>query len=271
MTEESETILEESEIKEEFKEMISTSSSSSSSSSSSPRELIFLQTRGISKLQIKPHLIKYYRRPSTNIPFIPSIRILKRDIRRKYVEMISNVINSHDAALFSSFIDEFYHPNFSISYTSPQTVEHFFKPLHLIGRDRVKTFLLGGFFFVPDGVEIHSDNKICKRLNENGSRIVGNLEKSGTMIYLPKEIKGVPVDRNKSLRDCLRSLETPPPPIRSHEDIVNNFQLSLQPLRVRSRSHYQIVLDENHRFLSLQVYYYDVSFTPLPLGELNRE
>ncbi len=68
----------------------------------------------ITESQTKPKAkqIRYYRRPSTNIPFIPSIRILKRDIRRKYVQMISNVMNSHDVSLFSSFIDEFYHPNF---------------------------------------------------------------------------------------------------------------------------------------------------------------
>eukprot|EP01040_Poterioochromonas_malhamensis_P005721 gene5721-6149_t len=140
-----------------------------------------------------------------------------------------------------------------------------------MGRDKAKTFLLGSFFLVPDGIELHSDSKICKRLNENGSRIIGKIEKSGTMIYLPKEINGVPVDRKNSLTDCLPSLDTPPPPVRSQEDVVKNFQLSQKPLQVKSRSSYEIVLDENHRFLSLNVYYYDVTFTPLPFEQVSQE
>ncbi len=248
-------------MKEESKEKDSNSSSTS--------KVIYPTCRRLIKPQIKPHLIKYYRRPVSNVPFIPSIRVLKRDIRRKYVEMMSNVVNSHDVALFSSFMDEFYHPNFTITYSSPPTVQHFFKPLHLRGRDNVKDFLSGTFFLVPDEVELHSDIKICKGLNESGSRIIGSVEKTGTIIYIPKEIKTVPVDSNNSLRDCLSALEEPPPLIRSHDDVMKHFQLSQKPLRVRSRSHYQIVLDENHRFLSLQVYYYDVTFIPLPSVEVS--
>lgn len=239
-------------------------------SSSSTSKVIY-PTRRLIKSQIKPHLTKYYRRPAANIPFIPSIRVLKRDIRRKYIEMMSNVINSHDATLFSSFVDEFYHPSFSLYYTSPETVQKVFRPLHLEGRDTVKDFLLGSFFLFPDEVHLYSDIKICKRLNESGSRIIGSVEKLGTMIYLPKEINGEPVDRNNTLRDCLPALDSLPPPIHCQEDIVNNFQLSLQPLRMRSRSNYQIVLDENHRITSLYMYYYDLTFTPLPLDEVHRD
>eukprot|EP01040_Poterioochromonas_malhamensis_P005722 gene5722-6150_t len=141
----------------------------------------------------------------------------------------------------------------------------------LKGRDTVKDFLLGSFFLFPDEVHLYSDIKICKRLNESGSRIIGSVEKLGTMIYLPKEINGEPVDRNNTLRDCLPALDSLPPPIHCQEDIVNNFQLSLQPLRMRSRSNYQIVLDENHRITSLYMYYYDLTFTPLPLDEVHRD
>ncbi len=102
----------------------------SNSSSSGAGELI-LATRQKTKSELKPdhkdNQIKYYRRPSTNIPFIPSIRILKRDIRRKYVGMMSNVMNSHDMTLFSSFIDDFCHPNFSISHSWPQNTRQFFQ------------------------------------------------------------------------------------------------------------------------------------------------
>ncbi len=135
----------------------------------------------------------------------------------------------------------------------------------MTGRANVKTFLSGGFYLVPDGIEIHSDSKICKRLHESGSRILGNMEKTGTMIYLPKEINGVLFDSNSSLRDCLPCLG---PPIRTQEDLTKNFQLIQQPLRVRTHSSYEIVLDENHCFLSLHMYFHDISFTPLSLDQV---
>eukprot|EP01040_Poterioochromonas_malhamensis_P004653 gene4653-4986_t len=93
------------------------------------------------------------------------------------------------------------------------------------------------------------------------------MEKTGTMIYLPKEINGIPVDRNNSLKDCLPSLG-PPAAIRSQEDLTKNFQLSQQPLRARSHSSYEIVLDENHCFLTLHMYFHDLSLTPISLDQV---
>ncbi len=221
------------------------------------------ETRRITKSQTKPEQIKYYRRPSTNIPFIPSLRILKRDIRRKYVEMISNVINSHDPTLFSSFIDEFYHHNCSSTHTFPNNAESFFRPHLLKGKESLKSFHTSTCHLLPDGVVRHSENQICKRLNESGSRIVGKVETTGTMIYLPKQINGMPIDNSYSIRDFLPALESPPPVINSSDELVEKFQISTQPMQFIMRANYEIVLDENHRFLSMNLYCYDMTFTPV--------
>eukprot|EP01040_Poterioochromonas_malhamensis_P005719 gene5719-6146_t len=94
------------------------------------------------------------------------------------------------------------------------------------------------------------------------------MEKTGTMIYIPKEINGEPVDRNNSFKDFLPVLDSPPPPIHSHEDLIKNVQLGSEPLKMRMCSTYQIVLDENHRLLSLHMDCYEFSFTPLSRDEV---
>ncbi len=51
------------------------------------------------------------RRLSKNPIFMPELRILRRDIRRRYAEMFVNVINSHDLPLLIKFVQEFCRPD----------------------------------------------------------------------------------------------------------------------------------------------------------------
>ena len=48
-------------------------------------------------------VIKKRKRRCINPSFMPEIRILRRDIRRRYGEMIVNVANSHDMNLMLQF------------------------------------------------------------------------------------------------------------------------------------------------------------------------
>lgn len=206
---------------------------------------------------IPPEVAKFYRR---NVPFIPSIRILKRDIRRKYVEMIPNVMNSHDVLLFSSFIDDFYHPNCSSTHTYPEDAQSFFRPLLLKGKESLKCFHTSTSFLLPDGVVRFYDNKICQRLNEAGSRIIGKVDTTGTIIYIPKNNNQIPLDSSHPIRECEPSLE-PPPPIRSKEDLIEKFQISTNPIQFIMRANYEIVLDEQNRFINMNFYCYEMEFT----------
>ena len=206
---------------------------------------------------IPPEVAKFYRR---NAPFIPSIRILKRDIRRKYVEMIPNVMNSHDVLLFSSFIDDFYHPNCSSTHTYPEDAQSFFRPLLLKGKESLKCFHTSTSFLLPDGVVRFYDNKICQRLNEAGSRIIGKVDTTGTIIYIPKNNNQIPLDSSHPIRECEPSLE-PPPPIRSKEDLIEKFQISTNPIQFIMRANYEIVLDEQNRFINMNFYCYEMEFT----------
>eukprot|EP01040_Poterioochromonas_malhamensis_P005720 gene5720-6147_t len=82
----------------------------------------------------------------------------------------------------------------------------------------------------------------------------------GTVIYLPKLINGIPVD-NRNPISFLQSIESPPPTILNHEDLAAKFQISTQPMQFIMKATYEITLDENHRFLSMNLYCYDMIFS----------
>lgn len=53
---------------------------------------------------------KSYKRLSNNPVYMPALRILKRDIRRKYADMMNNVLNSDDRKLIWNFFRDFSTP-----------------------------------------------------------------------------------------------------------------------------------------------------------------
>lgn len=55
---------------------------------------------------------KWKRPLSSNPAYHPTLRILKRDIRRKYGDMLNNVFNSHDLKLISEFFQTFANRDF---------------------------------------------------------------------------------------------------------------------------------------------------------------
>jgi hypothetical protein len=74
------------------------------------------------------HVPQYYHREKgrrkrkrrcMNPNFMPEIRILRRDIRRRYGEMLLNVANTHDPSLFEKFIEDIFHPDCQIIRNQP--------------------------------------------------------------------------------------------------------------------------------------------------------
>ncbi len=142
---------------------------------------------------------KYYRKPPFKVPFIPSIRILKRDIRRKYLDIFNNVVNSHNDQLFSSFVDDFYRPDAFMAHSFPENAPPCFGTVEIQGLDLLKRMQAMSDFTMPDSVTRLSNAQICKRLNEESSRIIGNYHVQATAIYLPKVHKGREVDSNSAI------------------------------------------------------------------------
>ncbi len=217
---------------------------STSSNSPTPIEPTTIRKR-------KPR--KCGRKPAFKPPFIPSIRILKRDIRRKYMDMIMNVKNSHNESLYLSFMKEFYAPNCSAS--------EYFGDYSLYG---VSDFKLGtieelqrsyniGYFMMPDTIGRFTSFQVCKRLNEIGSRIVGKGTIEGTVIRIPKDPQEIE-----------RKIHTGACGMISEESKVDlNDFVSIKPERIFMNASFCFFLDEFHRFVHLEYIVESLQFSPI--------
>ncbi len=72
---------------------------------------------------------KSYKRPSNNPVYMPALRILRRDIRRRYCEMMNNVVNSYDSSLILNFFHDFSIPNLQRVLYYPMILCNYFNKL----------------------------------------------------------------------------------------------------------------------------------------------
>lgn len=82
---------------------------------------------------------KSYKRLSINPTFMPALRIFKNDIRRRYIDMITNVINSYDTKLHEKFFLDFALPGATHTYHRfpPEFLALLQHPPHLVGLEQV--------------------------------------------------------------------------------------------------------------------------------------
>ncbi len=121
---------------------------------------------------------------------MPSLRILRRDIRRKYSTMISNVFNSHDIDFVAKFFQEFSLPNLEICHEfgdcfSPPS--YHLRRSQEFGIDKIVESFRINFHLIPDSVFRFTDVKVCQKLREQGSRIISYATVTGTMLYEMKK------------------------------------------------------------------------------------
>lgn len=117
------------------------------------------------------------RRRHANPSFLPAIRILRRDIRRKYSEMMANVLNSCDAALHRCFLQEFAVPHVTDYYQEfpSELLAHFHYPRKVQGIEKQVEVFRRQYLSTLDIIFRLSDVKICQKLNIPGSRIVASM------------------------------------------------------------------------------------------------
>ncbi len=191
------------------------------------------------------------RRRHANPSFLPAIRILRRDIRRKYSEMMTNVLNSCDAALHRCFLQEFAVPHVTDYYQEfpSELLAHFHYPRKVQGIEEQVEVFRRQCLSTPDITFRLSDVKICQRLNMPGSRIVASMLVKGTMLYtiisdhyilnadnrpfIEEEQTMFAIENQLSKTALLKALDNP-------------IELSLKGTLT-------MYLDENHRFVSIVI------------------
>ncbi len=128
---------------------------------------------------------KSTKRTTNNPKFIPTIRILRRDIRRKYGEMLMNVLNCFDLDLHRKFLHEFAVPNLSqrFSVFPPEMLARLHFSRQFLGIEELIESYRRQYMVTPDITFHLSEVQICKRLNTAGSRLVAKVSVRGTILY----------------------------------------------------------------------------------------
>lgn len=116
---------------------------------------------------------------------MPSLRILKRDIRRRYSEMYINSVNSHDPTLFAKFLTQFCIPN--VQFEKKQSINMDSCPGEsvppLIGVDQIVTVIGSIFLYSPDLVFRLKSTTVTLREGETGATISSGITFKATRIY----------------------------------------------------------------------------------------
>ncbi len=222
-------------------------------------------------LTIKKKKRKCYKRLSINPTFMPALRIFRNDIRRRYIDMISNVLNNYDLNLHRQFCREFAVPNAPHTYHGfpPEFIALLQHSPQLIGLEQVLHTYELHYLMIPDIVFRYDNIKICKRLGCSGSRVIATVRTSGKMQFV------LPKDNNKSNRESKTrydsSLTSSSLPITSSTSETgstsSNIVLSTdynskpiylewlpEPVDFDVIAMLIITLDEEHRFVSVDLH-----------------
>ncbi len=133
------------------------------------------------------------RRRIVNVKMLSELRIVKRDIRRRYIEMYNNVMNIHDHSLLSRFLSDLCTPTCSYIIRLPGT------NLCAVKKGIKEIFLhaMESQLKIPDGVQCLTDGKIHVSLGKPGSRIISSISFRGTVLY--KFRMKMEVDRSEQI------------------------------------------------------------------------
>jgi len=127
--------------------------------------------------------LKTYYIPVSSMP-----RILKRDIRREYGMMMTNVMNSGDYNLVKQFYRQFFSPNFQ-SITKADS--HDCTPIVKIsvGIDHAAYFIGRAFETIPDLAVQLQNTQIIRKQHETGSVVKLTLQANITPLFTPEAIQ----------------------------------------------------------------------------------
>ena len=196
---------------------------------------------------------KSYKRLSTNPALIPALRIFKRDIRRKYGDMMNNVFNSGDLKLVRSFLQDLCTPGIqTVHKTLCDELRSFDKPVIMNFEQAMNIFCMN-FIIMPVVIVRITKMKICKRLGCSSSRIIAILTKEGTMLYNMKKINII-MQQNRDLvnhRDPSDECAIPPATEGPNGDVL--LTPLDTPINYYMKSMIIMNLDHDHRIISIDI------------------
>jgi hypothetical protein len=211
-----------------------TNSESSDISETSSQIVPFIEKKSELVSAKKKKKWKCTRRPSPNISYIPSLRILKRDIRRSYVTMFANVINSHDYFFLKQYLNTFLLPDASLHHCKPPVC--FIKN----GKSEILKMFATNFIFFPDTIMTFSSTQVCVNSHEKGSKIISKMKIAATQIYVSNEYPpGISTELNEETGELIN---------------YPKREISSQPISMEKEGIWIMRLDENNYIQTLEVH-----------------
>lgn len=217
------------------------------------------------------------RKPSFRPNFTPALRVLKRDIRRKYPEMFMNVINSHDINLFRQILNTFCLPSCETFDDNLQEdiYDYYHRPRYTKGIDALINCFTLSFQLFPDLITIYDNVQIHVKAGEPGSYMTGNIKLMGTQLFdMPVISREETITPNEEAISYVRPVDAPVqilPSSVSCEDLSKPQALmqltrSNRIMEFMMEGKYCFQLDENHRFLSFRLKFqnFDCQFKANP-------
>ena len=215
----------------------------------SNNEMILPKSSSSDLMEFPKERKKSTRKPSLRPEYMNGLRVLRSDIRRKYPEMYTNVMNSLDGKLISQFFQKFCSNNIIYECIKKEQCEigkfaAALVPKPVVGISSLIPFMVT--FFTPtifaDMVLRLKSSKVIVTQGVPGSRIVAQDHSEMTMLY---SVERIPYPDHLSLP----SPSSPSPSFDILDPVSNDlirFSLLPTPIRVKLEIDLVLTLDEAH-------------------------
>lgn len=198
------------------------------------------------------------RRRAVNVKLMNELRIVKRDIRRRYIGMYNNVMNVHDHSLLLSFLRDLCTPSCSFTVRLP----HNHRGSHVWrGVQEIFLQMAHSQLRIPDGVQQLGDGRIHVSLGKPGSRIISSVSFRGTLMFKSRQGGEGEVELGKPPQPQLSSHSSSLCPSRSFErfpfDLFPPLSQASQPKEIKASGVCTMILDEMNRIESFLMDFHD--------------
>lgn len=227
------------------------------------------------------------RRRPIKPAYLPELRVLRRDIRRRYFEMLQTVFNNHDTALTASFLNKFCVPTCDLVdvISDPNLPPHLPREKKMEGIEGIYNGLVYSFVLMPDMIFQSETVQVVVKQQSYGSRVVGKVRFTGTLMFhkpstasqktrehgpsfcvetMLNEFDNLKVTSDKLIADGDVSK------LATVEDMRAELTLSIIPKAIEYEGIFTMFLDANHQIYRFLLELTQIVETPLTSSTVNR-